>query len=311
MVMNETVLKINRILEGLIGCSLEFHPSDSLTAEEWDRSELELLRGEEAEEKPEYLQSELAENSYGFPLNYLGTFAGLAVVRNLKNAKLRDLLRLAELITVALENSLEQEQRRANQVSIEASNVIPLRKGGEAVLKVIDKETLETDPSAPLKSLSLLIETQPDFPLQRIAVEIHQLSGRWAMVGLEDLPKDVLDTRENLKEMGAMTIFIRDVASLKPEQQLRLAEYLAIKPSGDMPQIIAGIAPEAEILNHLRELFFCTQLDFTQKSSEEITSDLVKSSLQFILEKTREKVTVDERRYVPFHIQHLDSETFH
>jgi Sigma-54 interaction domain len=155
-----------------------------------------------------------------------------------------------------------------------------------------------------------LIETKPDFPLHRIAVEIHQMSERWALVNLSDLPSDILDSRESLEELGAVSLFIKNLESLSVEQQIRLAEYLATKPGMDMPHIIAGITAleegaETQILPHLLDQFCHSQLDWTDRSPEEITRTFIAASLELLVETSRENLKSGQY-YMPFHIRHLD-----
>jgi hypothetical protein len=325
--------KMNRILDGLMGCRLEFQPVDELDSDQWKSGDLKILRESRCGQPdwPRFLEGD-SGRAFGFPINLKGNFAGLAVVKGWKGDRAQQLLLLAELLTLVLEQAAQQEDRRDRLRLIEErlllieehSNVIPLRPARfgrvlqltqDQVTRHQEMEIQEPKRQSPLTSMPILIETKAGFPLHRLAVEIHQMSDRWALVGLEDLPPEVLDSRERLKELGSITLFIRDLAQLTPEQQIKLAEYLSTKPADDMPHVIAGLSTqEAEdenqpprVMPHLMSLFCVSNLQWTEKTPEQVTSEFVSASLQHLLDRTRESVTHGEH-FIPFHIQHLDSE---
>ena len=320
MASTEVIAKLNRILDGLMGVKLglQFQPAEELSADQWKSGDLKLLQ-ERVENGPQYIEDG-SGSSFGFPVNLQGSFAGLAVVKGWTGARPRQLVLLAELITSLLERGLAQEEKKDRLRVIEErlmlmshtpSNVIPLKPARFGkVLQVTETELPEPLELSPLTSLPLLIETKKEFPLHRIAVEIHQMSNRWALVNLSDLPSDVLDSREGLKELGAVSLFIKDLEALSTHQQLKLAEYLATKPAGDMPHVIAGLTSlepgqERKILPHLMEQFCHSQLQWTDKSPEQITLGFINASLEHLYERSRASVRHGDH-YVPFHIQTLD-----
>ena len=322
MATNEVITKLNRIIDGLMGVkiNLAFRKADELSASDWRADDLALF-SERPDSAPSYIEDSTSR-SYGFPVNLQGSFAGLAVVEGWTGVRPRQLVLLAELVTSMLERGLADEERRERLRTIEerllsmdknASNVIALRPSRFGkVLQITDNGKQAVPGATPLTSLPLLIETKKGFPLHRIAVEIHQLSNRWALVNLADLPKEVLDTREGLKDLGAISLFIPDLSKLSMEQQAKLAEYLATKPGLDMPHVIAGLpTPEAEeiqvVLPLLLEQFCLSQLQWTDKTPEEISRNFIHASLEHLLEVARETVKEGEY-YLPFHVQHLDPE---
>jgi len=232
---------------------------------------------------------------------------------------------LAELMTMMLESGLRQEDRKDKLRMIEeriamldeTSNVIPLRPARYGrVLEVNDIDFEEETPKSPVTTAPLLLEATAAFPLQRIAIEIHQMSDRWAMVGAEDLPQEVFNSRESLKELGNITVFIRDLTRLTINQQLKLAEYLGTKPGADMPHVIAGINSDAEeliaagaLLPHLAQLFTLIKLQWSEKPSEMITRELINATIQHILASVRENShAVGDDHFIPFHIQYFKND---
>ena len=320
---NHVISKLNRILDGLMGVklSLQFQAVDELSNDQWKDGDLQLLQ-ERPDHSPQYIEDGTGR-TYGFPVNLQGKFAGLAVIQGWNGASPRQLVLLAELITSLLERGLRDEEKRERLRVIEerlilmsnsSSNVIPLRPARFGkVLQLTDNELPQAprkELRTPLTTMPILIETAKNFPLHRIAVEIHQLSNRWALVNLSDLPSEILESRESLKELGGISLFIKDLSALTIAQQLKLTEYLATKPSSDMPHVIAGMTvldegEERVILPQLLDQFCLSQLQWTDKTPEEITKNFIHASLEHLYEVSREHMKQGEY-FMPFHIQHLD-----
>ena len=306
MAMTEKIAKINRIIDGLMGCKLEFEPLQDLIQEQWNQEALNALSADVSSSLPFYIEGR-DHGRFGFPVRIKGTVAGLAVVEGFSQARPDQLIHLAELVSLVLEYGLMHEERveglraleeRTVLGEVKAANVIPLRPLRNLHADYMDIQNelpsiRDVRPSS-LTSTPLLIETKSGFPLQRIALEIHELSGRWAMFNIEDMPSDFLNSREGLKELGAVTIFIRDLETLSVNQQLKLGEYLATIPSTEMPQIIAGLNGSAElvenerrVLPHLMSLFCVSNLPWTAQTPTQVTREFINTSLHHLLQRTR------------------------
>lgn len=335
MLIDEIMTKLNRILEGLMSCRLEFQPVSQLSPDEWNTRDLALMCVNE-ESAPSYVEGE-STGAFGFPVNLHGTFAGLAVVRGMRGARSAQLIQLAELLTAVLESSVTRQDRgdrlrmMEEQIQLlreemkEDSNVVKLRSSRPTQeFSVTDMPEPYEPIESPITTTPLLIQVTPGFPLQRIALEIHHMAGRWAFLAIENLASDVLDSREGLKELGGITLYIEDICKLSEHQQVKLAEYLATQPSQDMPQIIAGTIESARMLREngkisarLLDLLCVSELTWNNKTGAEVTRELIEASLRFIVEKTRESVVHGEPgRYLPFHMRELsdsngDSSTLH
>jgi hypothetical protein len=309
MAMTEKIAKINRIIDGLMGCKLEFEPIQNLVQDQWNQEALSALSSE-ASQLPFYIEGR-DQGRFGFPVRIEGTLAGLAVVEGFSQARPDQLINLAELVSLVLEYGLMHDERVEGLRALEertilgeekASNVIPLRPVRTLhpdYSNVIEDLSSARDilPSS-LTSTPLLIETNASFPLHRIALEIHELSGRWAMFNIEDMPSDILNSREGLKELGAVTLFIRDLEKLTVAQQLKLAEYLATQPSTEMPQVIAGVngstinlsetlGNSRHILPHLLGLFCISNLPWTAQTPDQVTREFISTSLHHLLQRTQ------------------------
>jgi hypothetical protein len=260
---------------------------------------------------------------------------GLAIVFGFKDARPQRLMLLAELMAMVLDYGVRAGDRAEKLRVIEermaqfddSSNVIPLRPARyERVLQVTESIVEQPDSlTSPLLTSPLLLVTTAQFPLNRIAVEIHQLSGRWAFVSVNDLPADVFGSRESIEQLGGLTLFIRDIAALTTNQQLKLAEYLARASSEETPHVIAGANESVEdllhhgrILPYLSRLFTVSVLDTaSNKSAAQITTELVNASLQQLVSNTRADVAEEHQigdHFIPFNSQYFhpdDTSTVH
>jgi hypothetical protein len=327
--MTELMGKLNRLFDNILGCSVEFFPAENfnemLGADSWNADDIATLRGPVAG-LPKYIESD-ESNAFGFPVNIQGKFAGLAVVRGFQNAKHSRLMLLAELMTMMLESGFRSEDRKDRLRMIEErialldenSNVIPLRPARYGRVMEVNEMQVEAEAvKTPVTTTPLLLESSASFPLQRIAIEIHQMSDRWAMVGANDLPAEVFASRESLKELGNVTIFIRDLTTLTINQQLKLAEYLGSQPGLDMPHVIAGIntnALELEaaglLLPHLTRAFTSVKLQWTDKPAEQITRDLINATIQHIMSSAKQNTHAVGDHFIPFHIQYFQNDENH
>ncbi len=327
MAMLQVSKRLSRIFESILGCSIELQMMDQIIAQEWNASDLIDLRANPSL-SPKYIQN-TEKTVFAFPIRQQNELLGLALVIGFKDASPQRLMMLAELMMMVLDYTVRQGNRGERLKMIEErmalldanSNVIPLRPArfGRVIdmTDVISTEAPSSDNLvSPLITNPLLLISVPGFPVNRIAVEIHGLSKRWAMVGSEDLPAEIFNSREAIEQLGGLTLFIRDISTLTTNQQVVLGEFLGRAASEDTPHVIAGATESVEdlILNgrlvpHLSRLFTVSTLQSSGKTASEITKELVNASLQQIFEQTR-LVAVEEHQvgenFIPFHAQYFN-----
>jgi hypothetical protein len=330
--MTEIITRLNHIFKGILDCGFEFQPLKELSPELWSADDLKLLTAADANssaDQPRYVES-FRSGCFGFPVNAAGGCEGLAVVKGWKEGDQSRLLLLAELFTFVFESSMKmteqkhtlrdvEEKLRMIDATAHSNNVIPLRpkQYGEALQFVESSRTPPRNPS-PLLTKPLLIEASASFPLQRLALEIHQTSNRWAFVSTDDLPAEIFHSKESLQQLGAVTLFIPNISLLTTNSQLKLAEYLALGPTDEMPQVIAGTTDSAaelgrtqRVLPHLLELFFVSQLGWVEhdaaksQTDREITADLINASLRYLVNEIRQAHKI-KSHIIPFHFQYFD-----
>lgn len=133
---------------------------------------------------------------------------------------------------------LDSIERQMNRSSIDAgggANVIPMRK---PTIELPDHSIPRLRRRARLGfALPCLLEGPTDDDLKHLALELHELSGRYAFVYLKDL---AWSKAADLMGLGPVTLFIPDIAKLTLQEQIALTEYLQSRPSVGNAQIVAA-----------------------------------------------------------------------
>jgi hypothetical protein len=184
MAMHQLTKRLNRIFENMLGCQLEYQSVDTLSYLDWDSNDLAEMKGE-ASLSPKYIICKTTD-SFGFPVRREGHLMGLSIVHGFKDTRPQRLMLLAELMAMVLDYGVRSGDRNEKLRVIEermanfdqASNVIPMRPARfERVLQLTESAVSESSSlTSPLLSSPLLLVATTGFPLNRIAVEIHQLS---------------------------------------------------------------------------------------------------------------------------------------
>jgi len=337
--MTLALQQANRILKGLTNCQIEFVADDRLINSEWGSSQLDMLRNSERIDSAQLIVESESGSKFAIAVRDQNGFAGLAVIsgwQGVRDARMND---LTNLLTTVIERALNEESDVDDNVQIldfgpvynpdqnaddradfaadfSASNIADfhseeeLESRLENIQKII--EVLEADErtsafQTQMNPVPLLIETRGAVDAHRIAVEIHETSGRWAMLSLESLDQDILKSRESLKELGAITLFIPSLGALTVEQQNDLISYLATQPSREMPQVIAGleVSIASDRFERLVKMFCLTRIPWNQISAEgrvsnaEIAQKLMSGALMHRQESSnqvlQENVTMSSR----------------
>lgn len=127
-------------------------------------------------------------------------------------------------------------------------------------------------PQLPLKtrlepielSLPCFIEGLSFHDITRMAIEIHDCSGRHSFAHFHELDADTRNSAQKLAELVGVTLFIADVGLLTAEEQRTLFLYITTKPLSTGPSFVSGS------LVSLRELMDSKQLhlDLLRKLSQ-------------------------------------------
>lgn len=301
--MQDLMRQLDRIFNGLMGCRLEFRYRDELDANEWDLSEIETSI-KEAISLPSYILS--SDRSFGFPVAIYGRLAGLVVVNEWNDATSIKAFELGELLTMIFTNCLEQSDRLQllsrmhSQLELleTPKNVISLNRNKE---ELYTQALTLLDIEGPRKVMHrpLLLHVVSGGTVDRVAFDIHSLTGRWAFLRAQDISEDSFSDLQKLKELGAATVFINDVSTMDIKSQDVLADVLTgllSSPSEDSPHIMASVSDDPQALVRAGKI---SEKLFNQFQTSQIhwgkgeSIETINQSLQQILNRC-EVVVVEE-----------------
>lgn len=184
------------------------------------------------------------------PIQVNGAVLGTAVVPSADDLNDKGRQGITQLVRMVLEPAMYKwylDQKEANLVEInkaqlELDNV---RLFGEEQLPSIDEilsenpEVLNEGPGAEIISHLIHLQGRSDITNKKVALTLHELTGRWAFVPFDDI-KNQLHSAQDIAKMGAMTIFVEKIEALnEPEQEL-LMDYIGEDRFSDEPIIITS-----------------------------------------------------------------------
>ncbi|MBO9665413.1 MAG: hypothetical protein J7501_01195 [Bdellovibrio sp.] len=184
------------------------------------------------------------------PIKVNGALLGTAVVPGADDLNDEKRQGVTQLIRMVLEPAMYKwylDQKEANLAEISKANfeIENLHVFGDDKLPSIDE--LLTDKSDELaKGLSnqlishlIHLEGSNQTTNKKVALQLHEMTGRWAFVPFNDI-KGQLHSSFDIAKMGEMTIFIENLEDLNAAEQELLMDYLSEEHSSDEPLIITS-----------------------------------------------------------------------
>lgn len=327
--MQELIRQLDRIFNGLIGCRIEFRFRDELNNEEWDLTEIETSI-KEAISLPSYILSR-KDRAFGFPIAIYGRLAGLVVASDWTDATSIKAFELGELLTLVFSNSLEQSDRL--QLLSRMHSQLELLETPKNVISIHRQEinrkqdlynqalTLlqTTEETRKVMHRPLLLQVISGSTVDRVAFDIHSLTGRWAFLRSTDISEDSFSDLQKLRELGAATVFISDLAKMPLSSQEKLAEVLSGlvgTPSEEAPHVMASVSSDPQellksglISQNLFNQFLSSQIHWGKGESFETMNE----TLEQILERCEvvvpaEGEVVETAKFIQFNPKYWDDE---
>lgn len=227
------------------------------------------------------------------PIRVKGSVLGTAVVPSAQDLNQDSLQGVTQLVRMVLEPAMYKwylDQKESNLVEISKANLEldNVELFAEEKLPSIDEliisnpELLNESPGNQLISHLIHLEGRSEQTNKKVALTLHEMSGRWAFVPFNDI-KGQLHSAYDISKLGAMTIYIEKVEDLnEPEQEL-LMDYINEDRSSDEPLIISCSMQNLEQLaqTNLDDLL----LDELSVNTFEVDkAPLTNSSLKEVLE---------------------------
>ncbi len=192
------------------------------------------------------------------PIRVNGFLLGTAVVPAALDLNAEKKQSVAQLIRMALEPAMYKwylDQKEANLVEISKADVSfdNIRIFGESPLPPIDEilaenlDELNKGLDNQLVSHLIHLEGRSVTTNKKVALHLHELTGRWAFVPFADV-KAQLQSTQDLAKLGAMTIYVEEAESLSLAEQDLLTNYISSEHFGETPLIVTSSSLEIDAL---------------------------------------------------------------
>ena len=184
------------------------------------------------------------------PLCVNGAILGTAVIPSADDLNKEKQQGVTQLVRMVLEPAMYKwhlEQKEANLMEISKANLTldNVLLFGEEPMPTIDEilsgemAELNEGPAEDLISNLIHLEGRSELTNKKVALQLHEITGRWAFVPFNDI-KGQLHSSQDIAKMGAMTIYIENVAALNPAEQELLMDYIGEDRFSDEPLIITS-----------------------------------------------------------------------
>lgn len=110
------------------------------------------------------------------------------------------------------------------------------------------QEELNQGLDSELISHIIHLEGRSEIKNKKIALQLHELTGRWAFVPFGDI-KGQLHSAQDIAKMGGMTIFVENVENLNTAEQELLLDYISEDHLSDEPLILTSSAKNLDELS--------------------------------------------------------------
>ena len=184
------------------------------------------------------------------PISVKGSILGTAVIPKADDLTSEKRQGVTQLVRMVLEPALYKwylDQKESNLVEISKAgltleNVILF---GDEPLPSIDEilnensELLNEGPAQDLVSHIIHLEGRSEITNKKVALQLHEITGRWAFVPFHDI-KGQLHSSQDISKMGAVTILVENVETLNHSEQELLMEYIEEEHESDEPLIVTS-----------------------------------------------------------------------
>lgn len=209
--MDTSLIKLRQLLDSRFGKGFELRPL-------MDMSKLNLTN-----------EAVVFGNDLYIPIIVQNQFLGAGVIPHGWELCSEKQKNIADLVRMVLEpklynNFLERQESNLRETHNQPSNDIHL-----SVVKT----------KQPQFTTSLIHLQGQEQLLKKVAIQIHEFSGRWAFVPFDDV-KDDLHTVMDLCSLGGMTLFVENIESLPAKYQHLIAEYTGSPRSLEEPLVLSS-----------------------------------------------------------------------
>lgn len=229
---------------------------------------------------------------FHIPLSVNEDFLGTAVIPTASEMDSESKQAMTQLVRMVLEPALYRwhlEQRENNLLAVSKAqvNVENLQLFGEELPDISEMEKdlrdLVQSEEAELLTQIIHLEGASETKNKKIALQMHEMTSRWAFVPFNDI-KGQLHSTEDISKLGAMTVFIEKIEALNDPEQELLLEYLSEDRSADEPLFISCSQLSLNELSALENLKPNLMDELSINTFEVDRAPLTKEGLKEVLE---------------------------
>lgn len=183
------------------------------------------------------------------PISVKGNFLGTAVVPSADDLSSEKRGGIAQLVRMVLEPAmykwyLDQKEANLEELNKAQPDLQNIRLFGETLPSLDElldggQDLPHHGPDNELVSHLIHLDGRSEINNKKVALQLHELSGRWAFVPFADI-KGQLHSSMDIARLGGMTIFIEHAESLNEAEQELLMEYISEEHLPDEPLIITS-----------------------------------------------------------------------
>lgn len=238
-----TLERLSQLVHKQYGCGFQY----------WDSAEIVSARFSDIRNVLGAGKTARSGECVYFPIFFEKELNGAVEIQPSQTMDEKTLHRLDQTVRLVLQSSLENVHRldRIEVLEQQIQNSVDKEVFSEVETKVVnlaERRHARENAELPEKALPILetmsfpflIEARSEMDAFKMAVEIHQLSGRRIFLPIEDLAPETFDSAATLRELGAATLYTAKVEALSQKIQQTLVQYYAGERKKDDPQIIVA-----------------------------------------------------------------------
>lgn len=180
----------------------------------------------------------MKDDRYIIPISCESHNLGFAIVKDAMNMTLEHKQQVADLVKVILEPALYSWWLEKKAENLESQLQMTDNMNIEKVIEDLEQFS-EEPPQVALVSNLIHLSGKNLLHTQKVAMQLHELAHRWAFVSFKEVQSQILNV-EDLKQMGALTLWVEKVEDLTVDQQALFADFSAEQQGEALPLVIFG-----------------------------------------------------------------------
>lgn len=188
---------------------------------------------------------EIKNSDLHIPIQVHQHYFATAVVEKVNGMSKEDHMMISQLVKMVMEPEFYKwylnQVTHNTQARIDQDNVVSIYNPESTM------EADEDDEDNCQSSRLIFLQAENPNLIPRLANEVHEISNRWAFLRFKDIQGQV-QSADDLKALGSLTLMVEDVLELSPEQQELVYQFLNSSNSEEHPLMVIGSGSKVENL---------------------------------------------------------------